>query len=265
MSNIIKNINKKILINDNIYFYNENNDFNLYQLCLIYNYSLPRFCYHEKLTIAGNCRVCLIEVEDTTKLILSCASLPKPDLSIYTDTQLVKDSQEVVFEYLLINHPLDCAICDQGGECDLQDQTIAFGSDRGRFYEDFKRSVKDYNYGPLIKTILNRCIHCSRCTRFLDEIAGNDSLIFVNRGIDMQISSYIKKFINTELSGNIIDLCPVGALTSKPYSFLSRIWESTNFKFIDIMDSMHSNIEIHTREAEILRITPEINDWLNED
>jgi len=225
----LKNINlnkigltNKLYINDDLCFYNEGWGFNLYQLCLIYDFPVPRFCYHEKLTIAGNCRVCLVELEDTTKLILSCSNLPKPDISIYTDTEAVKDSQEVIFEYLLINHPLDCAVCDQGGECDLQDQTIAFGSDRGRFYESFKRSVEDYNYGPLIKTILNRCIHCSRCIRFLDEIAGDDSLVFINRGINMQISSYIKKFINSELSGNIIDLCPVGALTSKPHSFLSR-------------------------------------------
>lgn len=255
----------KIFINDDPRFYDEARGFNLYQICLIEDFPLPRFCYHEKLSISGNCRVCLVEEEGITKLILSCATLPKPDLSIYTDSELVKDSQEAMFEYLLVNHPLDCPVCDQGGECDLQDQTIAFGSDRGRFYEDFKRSVEDKNYGPLIKTILNRCIHCSRCTRFLDEIAGNDSLTFVNRGMDMQISSYIEKFINTELSGNIIDLCPVGALTSKPYAFLSRLWETESLKFIDIMDALHSNIEVHTWESKILRITPEINDWLNDD
>lgn len=223
MLTINKKEETKIFINDYANYYNELDGFNLYQLCYIADWPLPRFCYHEKLSIAGNCRVCLVELEDTTKLILSCATLPKPDLSIYTDTSPVKDSQEAMFEYLLVNHPLDCPICDQGGECDLQDQSIAFGSDRGRFYEEFKRCVEDRNYGPLIKTVLNRCIHCSRCTRFLDEIAGSSSLIFVNRGIDMQISSYIEKFINTELSGNIIDLCPVGALTSKPYSFMSRL------------------------------------------
>jgi NADH dehydrogenase (ubiquinone) Fe-S protein 1 len=184
---------------------------------------LPRFCYHNKLSIAGNCRVCLVEIDKSVKLVISCSIVAEPDLNFFTNSKLVKDSQEGIFEYLLINHPLDCPVCDQGGECDLQDQTIVFGTDRGRFYEDFKRATVDKNYGPLIKIILNRCIHCSRCIRFLWELAGNDSLIFVNRGSEMQISSYISKFINTELSGNIIDLCPVGALTSKSYAFAARL------------------------------------------
>jgi len=214
---------EKVIINDDIYYFNLEHGFNLYQISLMSDLQLPRFCYHNKLSIAGNCRVCLVELLNSVKLVVSCAVLAEADLGFYTDTKMVKEAQEAIFEYLLINHPLDCPICDQGGECDLQDQTMVFGSDRGRFYENFKKNTENKNYGPLVKVILNRCIHCARCTRFLDEITDDNSLIFVNRGLNMQISSYINKFIKNELSGNIIDLCPVGALTSKPYAFISRL------------------------------------------
>lgn len=255
----------KIFVNEDPYYYTASDGFNLYQLALMAGYQLPKFCYHNKLSIAGNCRVCLVEIDKAVKLVISCSIIAEPEVSFFTNSKMVKESQEAIFEYLLINHPLDCPICDQGGECDLQDQTMVFGSDRGRFYENFKRSVLNKNYGPLIKVILNRCIHCARCTRFLWEIASNDSLIFVNRGIDMQISSYINKFINTELSGNIIDLCPVGALTSKPYAFVARLWELYSIKLIDVMDCTHSNININFRDTSIIRVIPGVNDDLNED
>ena len=265
-NNFIQNENNNIIyLNDDAYFLNTDDSFNIYQICLLNDLQLPRFCYHNKLQIAGNCRICLVEIEKAVKLVISCSVIAESKILIFTDTKLVKDSQEIIFEYLLINHPLDCPICDQGGECDLQDQTILFGTDRGRFYEPFKRAVENNNYGPLIKVILNRCIHCARCTRFLWDIAGSDSLIFVNRGQNMQISSYILKFINNELSGNIIDLCPVGASTSKPYAYVSRLWEISDLYYVDIMDNNHSNINIQFRGLTILRIIPRINEFLNED
>lgn len=191
------------------------------QACESAGVEVPRFCYHERLSIAGNCRMCLVEVERSPKLVASCAMPVMPDMVIKTDTDKVKKAREGVLEFLLLNHPLDCPICDQGGECDLQDQAMEFGSDRGRFYES-KRSVEDKYVGPLVKTIMTRCIHCTRCVRFGTEIAGVESLGTTGRGRDTEIGTYVEKMLGSELSGNIIDLCPVGALTDKSYTFTAR-------------------------------------------
>jgi len=193
----------------------------MFQACLEKKIYVPRFCYHVALKIAGNCRMCLIEEKSSIKPVASCAVSIVNGMSIFTQTEMVKKAREGVIEYLLINHPLDCPICDQGGECDLQDQTLVFGADRGRFYE-LKRSTPNKNFGFLVKTYLNRCIHCARCTRFLQEVAGVDDLGLLGRGLKSEISTYVDVFIKSELSGNIIDLCPVGALTSKPYAFKAR-------------------------------------------
>jgi NADH dehydrogenase/NADH:ubiquinone oxidoreductase subunit G len=179
---------------------------------------VPRFCYHPALSIAGNCRMCLVEIERTPKPVASCAMPVMKDMKVFTNSPLVKKAREAVLEFLLLNHPLDCPICDQGGECDLQDQTFLYASDRSRFYE-FKRGVEDKNLGPFIKTIMTRCIHCTRCVRFADEIAGVGSMGTTNRGRDTEIGTYIGKAFESEVSGNVIDLCPVGALTAKPYRF----------------------------------------------
>ena len=191
------------------------------QACELIGLFIPRFCYNESLSIAGNCRMCLVEVANSPKLLPSCAIKLTPDLQIYTKTNLVKKTRESILEFLLINHPLDCPICDQGGECDLQDQAMVYGSDRGRFY-DYKRSLDDKFSGPLIKTIMTRCIHCTRCIRFATEIAGVDFYGTSGRGSSMEVGSFISSLFHSELSGNVIDLCPVGALTSKPYAFSVR-------------------------------------------
>lgn len=191
------------------------------QACEHAGVEVPRFCYHERLSIAGNCRMCLVEVERSPKLVASCAMPVMPDMVIKTDTDKVKKAREGVLEFLLLNHPLDCPICDQGGECDLQDQAMVFGSDRGRFYES-KRSVEDKYCGPLVKTIMTRCIHCTRCVRFGTEVAGVEDLGTTGRGTDTEIGTYIEKMLGSELSGNVIDLCPVGAFTSKSYNFVKR-------------------------------------------
>lgn len=191
------------------------------QACESAGVEVPRFCYHERLSIAGNCRMCLVEVERSPKLVASCAMPVMPDMVIKTDTDKVKKAREGVLEFLLLNHPLDCPICDQGGECDLQDQAMVFGSDRGRFYES-KRSVEDKYCGPLVKTIMTRCIHCTRCVRFGTEVAGVEDLGTTGRGRDTEIGTYIEKMLESELSGNVIDLCPVGAFTKKQYSFAPK-------------------------------------------
>lgn len=198
------------------------------QACESAGVEIPRFCYHERLSIAGNCRMCLVEVERSPKLVASCAMAVMPDMAIKTDTDKVKKAREGVLEFLLLNHPLDCPICDQGGECDLQDQAMVFGSDRGRFYES-KRSVEDKYCGPLIKTIMTRCIHCTRCVRFGTEVAGVEDLGTTGRGRDTEIGTYIEKMLESEMSGNVIDLCPVGAITKKKYRFKRRI-EGTDDK-----------------------------------
>jgi NADH dehydrogenase/NADH:ubiquinone oxidoreductase subunit G len=189
-------------------------------VCVLNNIDIPRFCFHEKLLIAGNCRMCLVEEMKQFKPVVSCSILINDNMFLYTNTLKVKKAREAVMEFLLINHPLDCPICDQGGECDLQDQAMIFGSDKGRFYE-YKRSVENKDCGVFVKTIMNRCIHCTRCVRFVNEYI-DSSLGVTGRGSKMEIGFYINKIINTEIIGNIIDLCPVGALTSKPYSFLAR-------------------------------------------
>lgn len=234
------------------------------QACNSIGIEIPRFCYHERLSIAGNCRMCLVEVEKSAKPVASCAMPVMEGMKIFTNSNLVKKAREGVLEFLLVNHPLDCPICDQGGECDLQDQAMIFGSDRGRFYE-FKRSVNDKNLGPLVKTIMTRCIHCTRCIRFASEVAGVEDLGTTGRGKDTEVGTYIEKEFDSELSGNIIDLCPVGALTSKPYAFTARPWELKSTESIDILDAMGSNIRIDVRGSEIMRILPRLNEDINEE
>mgnify|MGYP006075279099 FL=1 len=234
------------------------------QACELVGIEIPRFCFHERLLIAGNCRMCLVEIEKSPKPQASCAIPVGPGMKIFTDTPLVKKAREGVLEFLLLNHPLDCPICDQGGECDLQDQAMVFGSDRSRFFER-KRGVEDKNLGPLVKTIMTRCIHCTRCVRFATEVAGVEVLGTTARSNDTEIGTYVEKMFDSELSGNIIDLCPVGALTSKPYAFTSRPWELRLTESVDVMDSVGSNIRVDTRGTEIMRIIPRINEEINEE
>ena len=239
--------------------------FTVLQACSASGLEVPRFCYHEKLSIAGNCRMCLVEVSNSKKLVASCAVPISENLKIYTNNLRVKKARESVLEFLLANHPLDCPICDQGGECDLQDITVAFGSDRGRFYELEKRAVEDKYCGPLIKTVMTRCIHCTRCIRFISEVSGYPDMGTTGRGTRMEVGTYITKALTDELSSNIIDLCPVGALTSKPYSFTSRPWELNSVESIDIFDTLCSNIRLNVYGNKIKRILPRINEQLNED
>ncbi|XP_065338724.1 NADH-ubiquinone oxidoreductase 75 kDa subunit, mitochondrial [Cloeon dipterum] len=229
---------------------------------------IPRFCYHERLAIAGNCRMCLVEVEKSPKPVAACAMPVMKGWRIKTNSDMTRKAREGVMEFLLVNHPLDCPICDQGGECDLQDQSMAFGSDRSRFTDisyDGKRAVEDKDIGPLVKTIMTRCIHCTRCIRFASEVAGIDDLGTTGRGSDMQIGTYVEKMFLSELSGNIIDLCPVGALTSKPYSFTARPWETRKTDSVDVLDALGSNIVVSTRTGEVLRILPRLNEDINEE
>ncbi|KAK8719088.1 hypothetical protein OTU49_014252 [Cherax quadricarinatus] len=225
---------------------------------------IPRFCYHERLSVAGNCRMCLVEVEKSVKPVAACAMPVMKGWRIKTNSEMTRKAREGVMEFLLINHPLDCPICDQGGECDLQDQSMTFGSDRTRFL-DTKRAVQDKNIGPLVKTIMTRCIHCTRCVRFATEIAGVEDLGTTGRGNDMQIGTYVEKMLMSELSGNVIDLCPVGALTSKPYAFTARPWEIRRTDSIDVMDAVGSNIVVNHRTGEVLRILPQVNEEINEE
>lgn len=223
--------------------------------CEAQQIEIPRFCYHKKLSIAGNCRMCLVEIEKSPKPVVSCAMPVMEGMKIFTDTPLVKKARENVLEFLLLNHPLDCPICDQGGECDLQEQAFSFGSDQSRFY-DLKRGVHDKKLGPLIKTIMTRCIHCTRCVRFATEVAGVEELGTTIRGTETEIGTYIEKLFGSELSGNVIDLCPVGALTSKPYAFKARPWELKTEIFMDTSDGLGSPIKIDIKGNEIIRITP---------
>ncbi len=237
------------------------------QACAAAGIDIPRFCYHERLAIAGNCRMCLVQVEKMPKLIASCSQPVAPGMRIQTESTQVKKAREGVMEFLLANHPLDCAICDQGGECDLQDQAMAFGSDRSRFNleTEHKRAVENKDFGPLVKTSMNRCIHCTRCVRFGNEIAGLPELGTTGRGNDMQIGTYVQSMLGSELSANIIDLCPVGALTSKPYAFAARPWELRKTESIDVMDAVGSAIRVDTRGVELMRIQPRTNDKVNEE
>ena len=229
---------------------------------------IPRFCYHERLAVAGNCRMCLVEIEKQVKPVAACAMPVMKGWRVKTNSDLTRKAREGVMEFLLVNHPLDCPICDQGGECDLQDQSMAFGSDRSRFVDinySGKRAVEDKDIGPLIKTIMTRCIHCTRCIRFASEVAGIDDLGTTGRGNDMQVGTYVEKLFLSELSGNIIDLCPVGALTSKPYAFVARPWETRRTDSIDVLDAVGSNIVISHRTGEVLRILPRVNEEINEE
>ncbi|MCY7281786.1 MAG: NADH-quinone oxidoreductase subunit NuoG, partial [Sphingomonas bacterium] len=235
------------------------------QACELAGKEIPRFCYHERLSIAGNCRMCLVEVvPGPPKPQASCA-LPAADgQMIRTDTAMVKKAREGVMEFLLINHPLDCPICDQGGECDLQDQAMAYGRGDSR-YDENKRSVEDRYMGPIVKTAMTRCIQCTRCIRFADEVAGTPDMGMLFRGEDAQITSYLDQALKSELSGNLVDLCPVGALLSKPYSFEARPWELRKVPGIDVMDALGTNIRMDVRGRQVMRILPRINDAVNEE
>src|SRR5579872_1258020 len=247
-------------------------DYTLLQACEAAGAEIPRFCFHERLSIAGNCRMCLIEVVGIPKPQASCAMgvkdlAPNKDGSpkvISTRSPMVRKAREGVMEFLLINHPLDCPICDQGGECDLQDQAMAYGVDQSRFREN-KRAVEDKYLGALVKTSMNRCIQCTRCVRFATEVAGVPELGAIGRGEDMEITTYLEEAMVSELQGNVVDLCPVGALTSKPYEFAARPWELDKTESIDVMDALGSAIRVDTRGREVMRILPRVNDDVNEE
>lgn len=234
------------------------------QACEQLGIEIPRFCYHDRLTVAGSCRMCLVDVEKMPKPMPSCALPCAEGMVVHTDTEAVKNERQGVMEMLLINHPLDCPVCDQGGECDLQDQAVAYGRDRCRCTEP-RRLVQDKDLGPLIKTVMTRCIHCTRCVRFMEEIAGSPELGGINRGEKMEITPFCEGPLRSEMSGNLIDVCPVGALTSKPYAFKARPWELTKTESIDILDAVGSNIRIDTRGTEIMRILPRLNEDINEE
>src|SRR5476649_2150122 len=247
-------------------------EYTLLQACEAAGAEIPRFCFHERLSIAGNCRMFLIEVAGNPKPQASCAIgvkdlPPKKDGTphvLNTKTPLVKKAREGVMEFLLINHPLDCPICDQGGECDLQDQAMAYGVDASRYSEN-KRAVEEKYIGPLVKTIMTRCIHCTRCIRFSSEVAGVPELGAIGRGEDMEITTYLEQAMSSELQSNVVDLCPVGALTSKPYAFAARPWELNKTQSVDVMDALGSAIRVDTRGREVMRILPRTNDDVNEE
>ena len=234
------------------------------QACEIAGAEIPRFCYHERLSIAGNCRMCLVEIEKSPKPVASCAMPATEGMKIKTNTSFVEKARKGVMEFLLANHPLDCPVCDQGGECDLQDQSMFYGLDSSRYTEK-KRQVKEKYMGPLIKTQMTRCIHCTRCIRFATEVAGIPELGAIGRGEDMEITTYLEKSMESELSANVIDLCPVGALTSKPYAFEARPWELKKTETIDVMDAVGSNIRVDTNGWEVKRVLPRINEDINEE
>jgi NADH-quinone oxidoreductase subunit G len=234
------------------------------QACERAGREIPRFCYHERLSVAGNCRMCLVEIEKAPKPIASCAYPVAEGMVVRTDTPMVRQARRGVMEFLLINHPLDCPICDQGGECDLQDQSYAYGMDHSR-YEENKRAVKDKNLGPLVKTVMTRCIQCTRCVRFATEIAGVPELGATSRGENLEIGTYVEHALTSELSGNLIDICPVGALTSKPYAFVSRPWELQKTDSVDVLDAVGTPIRIDARGPEVLRILPRVNDEINDE
>lgn len=247
-------------------------EYTLLQACEAAGAEIPRFCYHERLSIAGNCRMCLVEVKGSPKPVASCAwgvrdCRPGPNgepPEINTRTPMVKKAREGVMEFLLINHPLDCPICDQGGECDLQDQAMGYGVDTSRFHEN-KRAVEDKYLGALIKTSMNRCIQCTRCVRFSAEVAGVPEMGATGRGEDMEITTYLEKALSSELQGNLVDICPVGALTSKPYAFAARPWELAKTQSVDVMDAVGSAIRVDTRGREVMRILPRVNEAINEE
>ena len=234
------------------------------QACELADVEIPRFCYHEKLSIAGNCRMCLVEMERSKKPIASCAIPAAEGMKIKTNTEFVQKARKGIMEFLLANHPLDCPVCDQGGECDLQDQSLFYGFDKSRFSEN-KRAVKDKYMGPLIKTQMTRCIHCTRCVRFAEEVAGVPEIGAAGRGENMEITTYLEQSMTSELSANVIDLCPVGALTSKPYAFEARPWELKKTESIDVMDAVGSNIRVDTYGWEVKRVLPRLNNEINEE
>lgn len=234
------------------------------QACEVAGQEVPVFCYHSKLSIAGNCRMCLVDVAGKRGPVASCAMAAAEGMKVSTKSETVQKARKGNLEFLLINHPLDCPICDQGGECDLQDITMAYGPSTSRF-KDNKRAVKNKNFGPLIKTEMTRCIHCTRCVRFATEIAGVEEIGAFGRGEDMEISPYLERAVTSELSGNVIDLCPVGALTSKPYAFKARSWELTPTNSIDVMDAVGSHIRIDSRNNEVMRILPQECEAINEE
>ena len=240
------------------------NGMTVMQACELTGIEIPRFCYHDKLSIAGNCRMCLVEMEKSPKPIASCAMPAAEGMKILTNTKNIENARKGVMEFLLINHPLDCPICDQGGECDLQDQALHYGFDKSR-YEENKRAVKNKYMGPLVSTIMTRCIHCTRCVRFSTEVAGVDDLGLLGRGENAEITTFLEKTIKSELSGNVIDLCPVGALTSKPYAFKARPWELNKTESIDVFDAMGSSIRIDTLGKNTLRVLPRMNEEINEE
>jgi len=234
------------------------------QACEAAGVEIPRFCYHERLSVAGNCRMCLVEIEKAPKPVASCAYPVADGMVVKTDTSVVRQARRGVMEFLLINHPLDCPICDQGGECDLQDQAYSYGMDHSRFAEN-KRAVKDKYLGPLVKTFMTRCIHCTRCIRFSSEVAGVPEMGATARGESMEVGTYIEKALTTELSGNLIDICPVGALLNKPYSFTARPWELRKTDSVDVHDALGASIRVDARGSEVLRVLPRINDDVNEE
>lgn len=234
------------------------------QACETAGVHIPRFCYHDRLSVAGNCRMCLVEVEKSPKPVASCAMPAMPNMRIKTSTPLVHKAREGVMEFLLANHPLDCPICDQGGECDLQDQSMLYGSDKSRTRE-IKRTVEDKDIGPLVKTVMTRCIHCTRCIRFSTEVAGVTDLGATGRGNHMEIGTYVTKPFDSELSGNVIDLCPVGALTNKPLAFAARSWELQSVQSVDVLDAVGANIRIDSRGTEVMRILPRLHEDINEE
>ena len=240
------------------------NGMTVLQACELADIEIPRFCYHEKLSIAGNCRMCLVEMEKSSKPIASCAMPATEGMKIKTNTAFVEKARKGIMEFLLANHPLDCPVCDQGGECDLQDQSMYYGIDKSRFVEN-KRQVKEKYMGPLIKTQMTRCIHCTRCVRFATEVAGVPEIGAIGRGENMEITTYLEKAMTSELSANVIDLCPVGALTSKPYAFEARPWELKKTESIDVMDAVGSNIRVDTYNWEVKRVLPRFNNEINEE
>ncbi len=239
------------------------NGMTVLQACELAGAEIPRFCYHDRLSVAGNCRMCLVEMERSPKPIASCAMPAGDGMVIRTNTPTVEKARQGVMEFLLINHPLDCPICDQGGECDLQDQAMAYGVDRSRYQEN-KRAVTEKYMGPLIKTIMTRCIQCTRCVRFATEIAGVEEIGALSRGEHLEITT-LENAINSELSGNLVDICPVGALTSKPYAFKARPWELRKTQTVDVLDAVGSNIRVDTRGREVLRILPRLHEDINEE
>ena len=248
----------------NNYNYVVKSNLSIIEACKFIGIVLPRFCYHEKLSVAASCRMCVVEVEKLPKPLTACSADLMSNINIFTNTPFLQKARENILEALLLNHPLDCPICDQAGECDLQDQVKVFGSFYSRLYVDNKITVEDKYCGPLIKTIMTRCIMCTRCVRFGSEVAGVDFLGSLNRGVSSEIGGYISKLLNSEISGNVIDLCPVGALTANSYSFKARPWELRTMDSIDVFDSLGSNIYLNFKESEIMRVLPKVNEDLNE-